>query len=122
MQALDSINKAIAAHGAWKQRLLDAIETGQSDKTPDQAVNDHGCDFGQWLFGTEIDPSIKSSAEYPGVVDLHRQFHAEASRILGLALSGKKEEAKQSIMLGSEYSKLSSALVQKLIAWEKTIS
>lgn len=40
------ITNAIAAHGKWKQRLIDAIENGNSEFTAQRLKVDNLCDFG----------------------------------------------------------------------------
>lgn len=116
MSTRDEINKAVSAHGQWKQKLRAAIETGQCESTPDKVKMDSNCSFGKWLH-RRIDPSAKQTEHYPIVVDLHAKFHKEAGHILALALTGKTELANEKLGLGSEFSKISSQLTQAMQHW-----
>jgi hypothetical protein len=113
------INSAVAAHGQWKQKLRQAIDTGQCESTPEKVKQDNNCAFGKWLYD-RIDSSAKSSVYYKDVVDLHAQFHREAGTILELALSGDKGQANEKMKLGSEFSKTSAALTTKMKEWRDT--
>ena len=112
----EEITAAISAHRQWKQRLADAIATGKSEFKPDIVKQDSQCQFGKWLYGS-ITAAEKSSPHYAPVKEMHAKFHQEASRILAMATSGKKEEAKKAIDVGSEYMKLSTQLVNNLTQW-----
>ena len=50
MSTKDAIIAGIGAHGMWKQRLIDAIRTGESQWTPEIVCQDDQCDFGKWLY------------------------------------------------------------------------
>lgn len=85
------INKAIGAHGVWKVRLREAIETGKSDHSPEKVGADCECEFGKWFYSI---PLADRPAEFWNPIRLvHARFHAEAGRILKLALDGKRDEA-----------------------------
>ena len=114
------IEKAIAAHGQWKQKLRNAIDTGQSESTPERVKQDNNCSFGKWLHG-RIDPAVKSMPHYQEIVALHAEFHKAAGHVLELALQGAKEEAKALIGLGSDFSKLSSRLTAKMKEWQAAL-
>jgi len=43
----EEITKAISAHGNWKQRLRQAIESGNSEYTVEKLKVDNQCDFGK---------------------------------------------------------------------------
>ncbi len=45
------IDKAIGAHGAWKQRLADAAEGRGDDLKVDVVRADDACEFGKWFAG-----------------------------------------------------------------------
>ena len=120
MNVHDEINKAISAHGQWKQKLRTAIKTCECESTPDKVKMDNNCSFGKWLH-ERIDPSVKGTKFYNEVVDLHAQFHKEAGYILELALNGNKEEANSLMKLGSTFSSLSSKLTIKLKEWQEIL-
>ena len=118
MSIQEEIEKGIGAHGLWKQRLVDAIETGESDWAPEDVCRDDKCAFGQWLYSCS--PTDKSSPFYEDVRTLHAKFHKKACGILKMALEGHKQEAESEMVIGSEYRKISSTLTLKLIEWKDT--
>lgn len=115
-QLEDQITAAIGAHSLWKGRLLRAIDTGASEFDPANVDPDDRCEFGQWLHRT-IDAAQKTGNDYKDVKALHATFHKEAARILRLAVTGKKDEART--LLQGDYAKLSMQLVQKLSDWKR---
>jgi methyl-accepting chemotaxis protein len=113
------ITAAINAHGAWKEKLKAAIETGKSESIPDSVAPDSNCAFGKWLYslnGAEI-----QSENYTEVKDLHAQFHKAAANVLKIALSGQKEEATKQMDLGSDYVKASSNLILAMGRWGRSV-
>ena len=111
------IKAAIGAHGMWKARLYAAIQTGVAQQTVAEVKDDRRCQFGKWL--GSVDAQTRSSAGYKKCSDLHAQFHSTASRVLGLALAGKKLEASKAMDPGSDYVSTSMNLVKALLAWAK---
>jgi methyl-accepting chemotaxis protein len=111
------INKAMAAHNAWKQRLLDAIQTGSSEHDPAKVSKDNQCDFGKWLYS--LPPAVQRTEHWQNVRALHAEFHKEAGRVLELALAGRQAEARQSMEPGGEFTRRSAALIEALIRWKK---
>ena len=79
---------------------------------------DNACDFGKWLYG-DIAEELKASDHYKQIVKLHADFHIEASRILSLALAGKKAEADKEMDVGSKFGMLSSSLTKAMMDWKK---
>jgi hypothetical protein len=118
MNLQDAIEKAIAAHGAWKIRLVQAIENCSSEFNPTTVSLDNQCEFGKWLYG-EIPPEARKSQHYDKVKTIHADFHKEAGRILNLATQGKKEEAQKAVASGSKYSLLTGNLALALGQWKK---
>jgi methyl-accepting chemotaxis protein len=121
MSTHNEIDKAISAHGMWKQKLRQAIDTGECESTPERVKCDNNCSFGKWLY-ERIDPQVKNMPQYHDVVALHAKFHKEAGAILALALEGHKNEAKQCLALGSEFSKVSANLTKKMHEWQKALA
>lgn len=117
MSTRDEIDKAMGAHGQWKQKLRRAIDSGESESTPDKVRLDNNCSFGKWLY-QRIDPAIKSTPQYSKVLDLHKQFHREAGAILELALNGDKEEAGNRMKLRSNFSIVSGQLISAMKEWQ----
>ena len=120
MSVHEEINRAIAAHGMWKSRLLGAIQTGKSEYSPSTVQRDDQCDFGKWLRNGSAE--LKTSPHYRKCCDLHSQFHKAAGSVLTLALAGKKAEASKAIEPGSQFANLSGSLVTELMAWNKEAS
>lgn len=116
----DEITKAIGAHGLWKQRLRQAIDTGKSDFTVEKVRPDNNCDFGKWLHG--LAAGDKTSAHWKTVQELHANFHQEASRVLDLALKGKKPDAEKGIAPDSPFAKVSTSLTGAMMKWKESIS
>jgi len=117
MSTQDQINVAIGAHAMWKTRLKSAIDSGSSEFSPSVVQQDNLCDFGKWLYGTAA-TSLKSSPHYTKCVELHRQFHIIAARVLSLALGRKKDEAIRSMNLQGEFAVASSSLTKAMMDWK----
>jgi len=120
MSTVDEINKAIAAHAAWRDKLNEAIASGKSESTPEKVRADNNCGFGKWLH-EKIDPNLKSTAEYQKICKLHADFHLAAGDILDLALQGKKADATALMGLSSDFSKNSTALTRELKDWQRDL-
>lgn len=118
----EEILKAIGAHGQWKTRLTQAIETGKMDVSVETVRLDNQCAFGKWLYGPTLDAKDKLSPQYKEVRSLHAKFHEVASQVLELALAGKKHEAQQLMSLNGEYAKVSSQLTAAMMAWAKGLA
>ncbi len=113
------IYKAAAAHMAWKTRLQKVIETHSSELTATESQNDTRCDFGKWLYSL---PQEEQSTEYwKKTQKIHMEFHAEAGRILGLALAGKSTEAQEALTIQSKYGRLTDELLNTLNQWAKSV-
>ncbi len=112
---MDKIGKAIVAHSHWKQHLKKAIDTGESEFSVDTVQSPHLCEFGTWLDSEEG----KSLPNYDEIYELHQKFHLEAARILNLALKGHSNDAETLLAFGSDFSKTSAKLVNKLSELKK---
>jgi chemoreceptor zinc-binding protein len=115
MAAVEEIKKAVGAHGMWKQRLKQAIDSGKSDFTVDRVRVDNMCDFGKWLYS--LAASDQTSAHWKSVRELHAKFHAEAAHVLSLAVSGHKQDAEKGLATGSNFAKISSELTGAMMKW-----
>jgi hypothetical protein len=120
MSIEDEISKGIGAHGKWKQRILTAVETGQSEWTPETVRQDNQCDFDKWLYScSSLD---KVSPHYEKVKELHAHFHTVAGGVLDMALTGDKKEAESAVNMDSEYRVVSSKLTSEMMAWKRNVS
>jgi hypothetical protein len=117
MSVQEEVTKALAAHSMWKARLKGAIQTGKSDKTPEQLGVDNGCDFGKWFYSLPV--GERNSELTKKIQALHASFHKEAAVILRQALSGHKSEAEKHLGDGSEFDKVSTDLTLALSTWKK---
>ena len=108
---LETIDKVIWAHSRWKVHLKQAIETGESDFNVENTSNPHACRFGQWLDSEDG----KKLPDYDMIVQLHKEFHREASNILDLALKGSASEATAKMQMGSKFNRLTAKLVNGLV-------
>ncbi|MGD0076394.1 MAG: CZB domain-containing protein [Candidatus Binataceae bacterium] len=112
----NAITAAIGAHGMWKARLKSAIDKGTSEFTQARVHADNQCDFGKWLYGSAAE--LKSSQHYGKCLELHRQFHAVAAKVLSLALAGKKEEALKAMAVQGEFAVASATLTNAMTQWK----
>ena len=120
MASIDEINKAIGAHGMWKQRLRQAIDTGQSEFSVERVRPDNLCDFGKWLHALPAKDS--SSAHWKSVQELHAKFHTEAARVLELAVKGQKQKAEAGLSPDSGFAKISLELTSAMMKWKGSLS
>ncbi len=65
MANVEMIQKAIAAHTGWKARLSTAISTGTFDVEHSAVGADNRCDFGKWLYGSELQSADKQARIIP---------------------------------------------------------
>lgn len=119
-QMVQHINDAMKAHIAWKIRLLNVINTGATELTPEVVACDDRCDFGQWLHGPKIDGQTRAGMPYQVIVRLHAEFHKVASQVLKLAVEGRKQAAEQ--LLNGDYYTKSQKLVTALVKWKGELS
>ena len=120
MASIKEIDKAIGAHGLWKSRLKMTIESSRIDTPVETIRRDDECDFGKWLHGSTLTSSDKATKQCQAVVDLHARFHQTASRVVELALTGRKSEAETMMISGGEYAVVSDELTRAMTEWKKT--
>jgi len=108
------LQKAVVAHSAWKARLRNAIASGKLDIPVATIKVDNQCQFGKWLYGTELSAHEKQTEQYRTVKELHAQFHEAASKVAQFATTGQKQAAEQAMDLSSDFSRVSSALMNAL--------
>ncbi|MEP7363061.1 MAG: CZB domain-containing protein [Acidobacteriota bacterium] len=114
------IKSAIGAHGLWRTHLLSAIKSGYSEYTPAQVRQEHLCSFGQWLETVE-DPTVRDSPEFQNCVTVHRRFHAVTASVLKLAVSGKKEAAREAVDIGGEFANASMEFTTAMLHWSLSV-
>jgi hypothetical protein len=116
MEVVEALERAIVAHARWKYRLMDAIDTGQSEWRVANVRSDSACEFGQWLAAVPLTDRL--SDRFKQIQSLHAEFHLLASNVLELALSGRAGEATAAMALGSRFAVVSSSLVMAVTAWK----
>jgi methyl-accepting chemotaxis protein len=120
--SLQQIVEAIGAHGMWKQRIRQAIETGHIAEISIETIRaDNQCAFGKWLISNELSASDRQSEYYKNVQRLHTDFHLVAAKVVELATTGKKADAEAMMELGGEYATASSVLTQVMMAWKRNL-
>ena len=113
----DTLQKAIAAHARWKTRLRDAIDSEKLDVPVSAIKTDNQCEFGKWLYGSELATEEKGTAHYKEVKELHARFHQEAAKVAELALSGKKDAAEAVMGASGDYGRASADLTLAVSRW-----
>ena len=122
IDADQEIAKAIAAHGQWKTRLKQAIESSTIDVPVATIEMNNQCGFGKWLYGPSITTQDKATQHYKAVVELHTQFHKAAAKIAALAIAGKKPEAEKLMGLNGDFANISAQLTGALMGWKKSFT
>ncbi len=86
---------AVAAHQAWKGRLLAALDgTGREKLDPAQVGRDDACALGAWIHGPA---APKGRPSFLPLTERHAAFHRIAARILREAGGGQQDRARQLI-------------------------
>jgi hypothetical protein len=114
------LRAALGAHREWKSRLQAAISSGRSDFNPSVVAHDTNCDFGKWIHNG-ASAEAKASRHYDIVRRKHASFHAEAGRVLALAIGGKTQEAREALGADSDFANYSAALTKEITAWSNEI-
>ncbi len=107
------IDAALHAHAQWFIKLRMAIDKGSSEFKPEIVKTDNACAFGKWLYGN-FPAKQKETTLYKEIKDLHANFHAEAGKVLELAIGNQKNVALKAVEAGSPLRQISSILVKKL--------
>ena len=85
-------NKAVIAHGKWKDRLQDFANGTGGSLDPDVVGRDDRCEFGTWLHGDGA--TAKNMPSYAAVGSSHATFHRHAAEIVRRIKAGNIEEVK----------------------------
>ncbi|HTW08579.1 MAG TPA: methyl-accepting chemotaxis protein [Acidimicrobiales bacterium] len=117
----DQLKAAVAAHGAWKARLMEVVATGSSDLDPAVVSRDDRCKFGTWVYEGSP-PEARRSAHYGQVRELHAKFHNLAGQIVRQATGGQRPQAVQAVEFGGALDKLSTALVGEINSWRDELA
>jgi len=115
------IEKAMGAHGLWKNRLKQVLNTGVTDIPVATIQLDNQCAFGKWLYGSALTPADTASVHYKTVKELHAQFHKAASHVAACGVRGDRVGVEKMMAFGGLYSEVSSKLTQAMMAWKNAI-
>ncbi len=118
MDVNEEIAKAFGAHGAWKIRIAQAIDSGHSEHEPAVVSANDRCAFGKWLHDPSIPAEVRESRDYKTVLQLHAEFHQAAGGTLTKALSGDRSGARRELEDGA-YSRAAEALSEAMIRWQR---
>ncbi len=119
MNLKDEIKNAVGAHGMWKKKLKNAVNTGKINIQIPTIKADNQCSFGKWLYGATITENEKNSSHYQKVRELHAVFHEKASKVAQLAISGHKADAMRMLEANGEFTVASAALTTSMMDWLK---
>jgi hypothetical protein len=116
----DEVAKFIGAHGNWKVRLKQAIDTGKSEFKVEDVRRDDLCNFGKWLYS--LTSTDQQSVHWNNARELHAKFHTVAAHVLDLALKGQKQEAKKEVDLGGSFAHASAEFTRAMMEWKSELS
>ncbi|MGI3167094.1 CZB domain-containing protein [Pseudooceanicola sp. 200-1SW] len=114
------IKDAVAAHGAWKSKLNQAVQTGVLPKPARDIAVDDQCAFGKWLHGLRGDSTVSGSAEYGAVVRAHAAFHQLAGAIAAKVETGARDAAEDELS-GPRFAQSSAELERAMNRWRLSI-
>lgn len=117
---LEHIDRAIGAHGSWKLRLREAVQTGKTEWQVETVRRDDACVFGKWL--AKLPANVRATDEGKQVAAYHTHFHRLVAGILEQVMAGQRQEAAKEIGAGSEFASLSSQLMQAMMEWKDSLS
>jgi hypothetical protein len=112
----DQIERAISAHGVFKFKLSHMVEAATSEMTPITVAADDQCPVGEWL-RYALDDSVRGTAHYAKVRELHATFHQAAGEVASLAAARRRTEALEAMELTSTFKRASDQLIAALEAW-----
>lgn len=113
---VQEINKAIAAHATWKEKLKATIHDGARGLSLDTASRDDQCEFGRWLNGSA---ELRAAGHYARVKELHRKFHAEVGNVLKVAMNGDRAKAEAMLDPGAAFATTSRDLTLEMMHWSR---
>jgi hypothetical protein len=116
----EQIQKAITAHGVFKVRLGQIVETGSTEMTPAVAASANQCQLGQWLENS-VEPAARADPNYQAVTDIHARFHQAAGEVMAHSVARKRTEALAAMEMGSTFKQMSAKLVIALTAWSDSL-
>lgn len=106
------LNEAIKAHSDWKMKLRGAIQA-HTEMDVATIARDDCCALGKWLHGEAQSrfPGLKS---YKECVNLHANFHKQASQVAVNINQGHYEQAAKMLGSGTPYTNASHAVIMAI--------
>jgi hypothetical protein len=105
---------AIAAHMAWKTRLVAVIDgTSKEALQPTVVARDDQCPLGKWIHGAGGE-NFNSYTRFKQLCVDHATFHVCAARVLATAQAGEIPQAKLALKSGSDYAAASMMVTSQL--------
>jgi methyl-accepting chemotaxis protein len=98
---------AIAAHGKWKQRLLDYVAGGGEQLDPVVVGRDDQCALGCWIHGDGR--ALRGNVQYAELKGEHAGFHRCAADVIRTQLAGNSNGARAQI--SGEFSSRSARVI-----------
>ena len=114
------LENAVGTHIEWRKQLRNAIDTGESETTPEQAACNTNCAIGKWLASSDINAVTNDGTPYRTINDMHTEFHICAGEILGMVASGKSKAAED--LLFGDFTVQSENLIRGLKKWRNTVA
>lgn len=106
------IDVAIGAHRNWKDRLVIYLDGNSTeDLRPEVICHDDRCDLGKWIH-SDGQKQLGQYAMFSELRAVHKMFHQQASSVVALHQSGKRDAAKW--LLEGEYDKTSERIIRRL--------
>ena len=100
----------IAAHQAWKGKLLAVIDGESTERLdPSEVGREDACALGKWIFGPD---APRGHASFDRMKERHAAFHTCAARILREAQGGRGAQAKE--MIDSELNHVTREVIRLL--------
>lgn len=88
------VRSAIAAHIAWKEKLLEQLAGGGGELDPNVICQDNRCALGQWIYGA----AAARLGKFQGLTVLrinHQMFHHIAAQVVELHQAGEDDKARE---------------------------
>lgn len=112
MSKHEELEKAVAAHAAWKGKFRSFMR-GEADLDASTVEKCNVCDFGKWLDGhgrAELGPS------HAEVHRTHAAFHSVAASVVRKKKAGDVVGAEASLAIAGDFTKASAALTMLIVS------
>ena len=108
-----NLDQAIAAHGAWKQKLSDYLAKRDGSLKASEAGADNKCPLGQWIYGEGA--AFAKFPEFSKVKAEHARFHKAVGNVISRADAGQSVTEDVALGAHSEFGEASSSVVLALM-------